>query len=477
MSDRQQKAPAAETPAAPAEEARASGILGRIDALAKERRDRAVRETITEFQSDAVEIEQGPPPRVARATLHALLVLFAAAVAWASYAHVDRVVVAPGRLVTSATQIVIQPLETAVVREIKVKPGQIVRRGQAVAVLDSTFAGADLAQLESQRRSYAAQIDRITAQYDGRPYEPASAGDPHAMLQSAIYKERQLTYKARLADFDEQIAQAKATLETLKDNATSLSNRMKIAEQIEEMRLELQKRDVGSKLQWLVAHDQRLQISAELVATKNRQAEIQHQLRSLQAQRAAYEAGAMQDLAKELIEVTRQHDAVVDALRKARRREELAELTAPADAVVLDVAQRTVGSVVQAAEAVVTMVPLDSELQAEVRISPEDVGLLTLNLPSKIKLDAFPFQKHGLLEGELTLISQNTFTLDNRPGGQPYYRGSIKLTKHDLRNVPEDQHLLPGMTLNAEIKLGDRSVMSYLLYPLIQTLDESLREP
>lgn len=457
----------------PAGKSRWARLMSRLEQRSKN----AQRRAIIEFQSDAVEIDQTPPPWLAYAAAHALLAFFVAAIAWASFAHVDRIVVAPGKLVTTAAQIVVQPLETAVIKEIRVRAGDIVREGQVVALLDSTFSGADLAQLDSQRRSFAAQIERLTAQYHQKPYAPADLSEPSAMLQIAIYNERRATDTARLTDLEEQIAQYRAAVETLKDNAKTLEYRAKVAEQIEEMRLELQRRDVGSKLQSLAAHDQRLQIVGELDSVRNRKFEVEHQLRSLQAQRSAYEAGQQQEIAKELIEITRQYDNVMDSLRKARHRDELAELRAPRDGVVLMVAERTVGSVLQAAEPLVTLVPLDSPLEAEVRIAPEDVGHLRGTLPARIKLDAFPFQKHGFLEGELITISHNTFTVDNRPDGPAYFRGTVRLTTTTLRNTPEDTKLLPGMTLTAEAKLGERSVLSYLLYPLMSTFDEGMREP
>lgn len=442
-----------------------------------ERSRRSQRRDIVEFQSDAVEIDRTPAPWLAYAAAHAMLAFLVTAIAWASYAQVDRIVVAPGRLVTTASQIVVQPLETAVIKEIRVRAGDIVRAGQVVALLDSTFSAADLAQLESQRRSFAAQIERLTAQYHQKPYVPANPVDPSAMLQIAIYNERRATDTARLTDLEEQIGQHRAMVDTLRDNAKTLEHRLKVAEQVEEMRLELQRRDVGSKLQSLAAHDQRLQVAGELDSVRNRKFEVEHQLRSLQAQRSAYESAQQQDIAKDLIEVTRQYDTVVDSLRKARHRDQLAELKAPRDAIVLTVAQRTVGSVLQAAEPLVTLVPLDSPLEAEIRISPDDVGHLRGPLPARIKLDAFPFQRHGFLDGELVTISHNTFTVDNRPDGQPYFRGTVRLTSTRLRNTPDDTQLLPGMTLTAEARLGQRSVLSYLLYPLISTFDEGMREP
>jgi HlyD family secretion protein len=154
-------------------------------------------------------------------------------------------------------------------------------------------------------------------------------------------------------------------------------------------------------------------------------------------------------------------------------------LEAPADAIVLDVAQRSVGSVMKEAEPLYTLVPLNSPLEAEVLVEGRDIGQVKTASLTRVKLEAWPFQKHGTLEGQVRTLSEDVFSPDPKKEGEarPHYKARIKLTSAELRNVPDHFRLIPGMAVTAEIKIGDRSVISYFLYPLLRGLDESIREP
>ena len=151
-------------------------------------------------------------------------------------------------------------------------------------------------------------------------------------------------------------------------------------------------------------------------------------------------------------------------------------LTAPADAVVLEVAKRSIGSVVREAEPVFTLVPLDVLLEAEVLVKARDIGHVGPEQEARVKLDAFPFQKHGTASGVVRTVSEDAFT-DEGKSEQSFYRARVLLSDTRLDRVPEKFRLIPGMTVIAEIKVGKRSVMSYFLYPLLRGLDESIREP
>jgi hemolysin D len=139
------------------------------------------------------------------------------------------------------------------------------------------------------------------------------------------------------------------------------------------------------------------------------------------------------------------------------------------------VAQRSVGSVLREAEPLFTLVPIDVPIEAEVSIDARDIGLVRADAPARIKLDAYPFQKHGTLEGTVRTITEDSFT--EKESAQAFYRARVTLTSTTLRSVQDSYRLIPGMTVSAEIKSGERSVLSYFLYPLIRGLDESIREP
>jgi len=158
----------------------------------------------------------------------------------------------------------------------------------------------------------------------------------------------------------------------------------------------------------------------------------------------------------------------------------MVSLVSPVDAVVLDMAKLSEGSVVQGAEQMFTLVPLGTELEAEVRIDSLDIGYIKTGDQAHLKLDAFPFQKHGALEAHIRTISEDAFRRDaaGASGGlDAYYLSRISFTGSTLRNMHEKIKLLPGMTLSAEIVVGKRTVMSYLLWPLTKAMKESIREP
>jgi hemolysin D len=432
-----------------------------------------------DFQSDARKIDERRPPWVARATLYVLVAVIIIAGIWASIAKVDRIVVAPGKLVTTASTIVAQPLETSVVRSLNARVGDVIRKGDPLATLDPTFSEADAGQLRVKIKSLAAQIDRLESELDDRPYEPKILDD-EARLQSTIWTRRTEQNKAKLASYNQQIRHVEAEMATKSADREALEVRLAVAKELEGMRAFLMQREIGSKVNYLDAKGQRLQIEREMQLAANNVTELEQELERDKAEKAAYLAEFCQKTAEELVQARRDHDAAVKQLDKAARRNDVTVLTAPEDAIVLEVAQRSVGSVMKEAEALYTLVPLDSPLEAEVSVEGLDVGHVETGAEARVKLEAWPFQKHGTLSGKVRTVSDDTFTPDPKKDGQqrPYYKARVEVTAAtELRDVPRSFRLIPGMAVTAEIKAGDRTILSYFLYPLLRGLDESIREP
>ena len=473
------------------------------------------------FLPDADEMERSPLPPFARLTIHILVLLFISFVVWASFSQVERVVVAHGRLVNPAPNVVLQPLETAIIKSIAVRPGQVVKKGEVLATLDPTFAQADEAQLrgrletlELQAQGLRAELDGTEARvvtegstippilplprlprlpdnaekksHDGKDHNNKTAVTPGTdknasdrQIQNSLSLERQANYRAQRIKGEENLARVQATLNTNLRDQQVLGARLRTVREIELMQEKLVANQYGARQRLLEAQDKRLEIERDMLLTRNRETEIRSELASLEADGQAFDKGWRQKLTEELLATTREIGGLNEQLIKANLRHKLVVMASPLDAVVLDIAKLSVGSVVKEAETFFTLVPIGGNLEAEVQIDSLDVGYIKTGDVAHIKLDAFPFQKHGLLHAKVSSISEDAFRRESPAGSglDAYYVSRIAIANPRLKLMGDRNRLLPGMTLNAEIVVGKRSVMSYLVWPLTKALDESIREP
>lgn len=433
-----------------------------------------------DFLPDPEEIERTPVPFAAHAAVLLLAALVAIAIAWASFAEIDMIVVARGRLITPQANIVVQPLETAVVQSVDVRVGQIVKKGQALVSLDPTFVAADAAQLRARLESLDSQVQRLESELQGGRAPVPAGASADARLQSSLQHEKLENYRQRLLRLDEAIGRAKAGIVTNARDQQVLGSRVRSLAEIEAMQEKLHAQNYGARLKLLEAREKRQEVERDLEQAVNRAAELRRELALAEAERAAFIKEWRQKAMEELVTVRRDRDAVAEQLQKAERRSALVVLTAPADAVVLDVAKRSIGSVAREAEPLVTLVPLNTELEAEVQIETDDVGYVKTGDPVRIKFDAYPFQRHGTIEGKLRTVSEDSFQRERGAAigrSDLFYLGRVKVGQMKLKRVPAETRLVPGMTLTAEIAVGRQRVISYFAYPLIKGFDEAIREP
>lgn len=443
-----------------------------------------VDQTVIEFLPDADEIERRPLPRVARITLHVVVAMLISFVVWASLFEVDQVVVARGRLITPASNFIVQPLETAIIESIDVSVGQVVKKGQKLAALDPTFTQADEAQLRARVESLDIEIKRLQAEVaGGAPSGDAgAAGD--ARLQAELSGERRANYQARLTQMEQTAARMRASLETNVRDQQALAERVTSLREIETMQEKLVAQQFTSRSRLLEAQERRQEVERELQLAKNREQELRREMTAFEGERAVFKKGWRQKTMEDLLAATRDRDALNEQLQKADKRSKLVTLTAPSDAVVLDIANRSQGSVVKEGETLFTLVPLGGELEAEVRIDSVDIGYIRLDDVAYVKMDAYPYERHGAVLGRVRTISEDAFRREGATevaslgqGTDAFYMSRIKLGSVGLKKMPKKARLLPGMTLKAEIVVGKRSVMSYLIWPLTKALNESIREP
>jgi HlyD family secretion protein len=433
--------------------------------------------TAIDFLPDADEIELSPIPGAARFTLYLLVAALLSFLVWANIFKVDQVVVARGRLVTPLPNIVVQPLETAILQSIDVRVGQVVKKGERLATLDPTFSHADEAELRNRYESLETQSQRLQAEIAGAKVSVSAGSTPDEQLQAKLSAERAANYRAQLRRMEESIGRLRASIETNRRDQSAQEARLASLREIESMQDRLVRQQVGAKINLLEAQDRRIEAERALSIAANRDVELRRELGAAIADRDAFEKSWRQKAMEELLATSRDRDAVKEQLAKADKRSSMVTLVAPSDAVVLEIGQKSQGSVVQGGEMIFTLVPLAENLEAEVRIDSSDVGYVKTGHKTHLKVDAFPFQLHGTIEGEVRTISEDAFRREGGGGVDGYYASRIKFDGSQLKNVPPQSRLLPGMTVSGEIVVGRRTVMSYLLWPLTKAFNESLREP
>ena len=431
-----------------------------------------------------------PPKR--RIVLWLMAGLVAAAATALAVAKVDIVVSANGRIVTSDSEIVVQPLETSVVRSVVVKMGQKVKAGEILATLDPTFAVADEAALNAKLRRLDAAYDRIAAELAGTVYDPPNP-NPDERTQADIFRKRRDEYAARIAASDGKIAEARADLAAHKTEAEGLEQQINLAAQAEDIYRILVAEDLASRLRLIDTSERRVEAQSRLATNRGEQQKLADEIAAAQADRAVFVSEWKRKLAEEMAQTRSDRDSAAAELSKAQLRRSLSVLRAPRDATVLEVAARPQGSVVREAEPMIRLVPADAPLVAEVEIDTRDVARVRLGDPVTIKFEALPWQQYGLVDGVLKSLTPDTIEDDSaRETAEDmaapalktqirqssiHYRARVTLTEMKLRNLPPGFKLRPGMRLVADVKIGRRSILRYVLNPLTRVLDESLHEP
>lgn len=451
------------------------------------KRDPKISEEILEYQPDAVEIEEKPVPGRVRWVLYLILFALVITVVGSVVFQVDRIVVAEGRLITTTPTIVVQPLSTSIVRTINTRVGDVVDKDQVLVTLDATFASADLDQLSKQSLALEVQLRRIKAELENLPFETLPEEGEEGRLQEQLLNQRRVILARSKRTIDDKIAALHAKIEMIRVQRHGQEQQVKLLRDIEGTTAKRPLNDVDYRLRLLEAQKARYQTANAIESLKAEEQVAINELKQAESDWQRFVEERNGELMEREVQLRNEMEKTRDEILKARRLHELVSLRAPQKAIVLKMAERSVGSIIQQAEPFITLVPFNSNIEVEVDIGSRDIGRIRTGDTVRIKLDAFPFQRHDTLSGKVRVISEDSLqrntpdtmgrSLPERVPADGFYRARVSLLSTRLRNVPEGFRLLPGMKVRAEIKVGRRSVISYFLYPVIRAFDESLREP
>ena len=453
-------------------------------ALVRRKRPDSLGAVVSAFESETASVFVRTAPRNEHLILYVLVSMLVISFGFMSVMQLDIVVSGSGRIVPVQGSIYVQSLSQAIIRDIRVKVGDVVHKGQVLANLDPTFASANLVQTQKKLASDKAQVARLEAEVNDKPYVP-TVNDPDETLQANIWHQRQAEYQASVASFDAQIQNGEATLAQQQKNAEEYSKRLKLASQVETMAETLEREGWESKVKTLSVTDTRVEIERLLSDSQNQALATRQSIASLQAQRAAYIEKWHSDAGAELVTVRDDMDKTTQDLKIAQKLKDLVRITAPADAVVVKIGKASSGSVTgpspdaNAQEALFTLVPLDGPLEAEVNIDTDDAGFVKAGDSVRIKLDAYRFLHYGTAMGVIKAITESSFRVDqdtNQPVS-PFVQARIRITDVHLHDVPQSFRLVPGMTIVADVVVGRRSILSYIVEGALRTGSEAMREP
>jgi HlyD family type I secretion membrane fusion protein len=445
-----------------------------------------VGEVVGAFESETAAVFLRTAPVHEHIILYVLVAMVVVAVTLMAIVHLDRVVVSVGRVVTAAGSLYVSPFDTGIVREVRVKAGEVVKRGQVLATLDPTFTNADLLQLRQHLGSDEAVVAREQAEVAGGSYE-SSPTDSYQAIQGGIWQKRQAEYQSNLGNFDGQIHSAEAQVAQYQADAEKYEKRLKLAADVENVYQPLLEKGYVSKLQLMQATDERTEMSRLMADAQNQISQFRQTLTALKAQREAYVQKWHSDTATQLVLDRNDLDATRQNLEKAQKLSDLTTLDAPEDAIVLKVGNVSSGSVAsggglgaqsQDQGPLFTLVPLGGPVEADVKVDARDIGFIKAGDPVQLKLDAYRFMEHGTALGAVKTISEGSFTVDdNLTPVDPYFKVKVMIKEVHLRNVPADFRLIPGMTLVGDILVGRRTILSYLVEGALRTGKEAMREP
>ena len=437
------------------------------------------------FESETLAVISETTPYSEHAILHGVAVMIAVALALLSVIKLDQVVSGSGKVAPTEGSLFVQPLDRSIVREIKVTAGDLVKKGQILATLDPTFAAADLTQLQQKMASSAALVARLEAERAGKNFDAGENPDRSYQSQAMIWRQRQSEFQQGVADFDARIRSTEAKIAFSQADVLNYEKRRVLAAKIETMNSTLEQHGNGSKLKTLMSTDSLVDIERLRAESQGLFDQSTHDLAALKAQREVFIVKWQEDIGTQLVAARDDLALARQGLSKAERVSQLIDLVAPADAVVLQIGKASVGSVIdpstsggQDVQPLFTLVPLGGPLEADVEIDTQDIGFIKAGDPVVIKLDAYPFMRHGTAHGEIKTISEGSFTQgEGQEVRSPYFKARIAINDVHLNNVPASFRLIPGMTLGADVMIGKRSILSYLVEGALRTGSEAMREP
>ncbi len=431
----------------------------------------------SDFAAEVTAARIQGPRAVAILLLFGVVLFFVAAVAWAWWAEIDEVTRGQGTVIPSSQVQVIQNLEGGILKEILVREGEMVEAGQILLRIDDTGFAASLGEQQAARYSLMGQMARLTAESEGGALE--FAPELMAEARQLAINERKL-FNARRADLKSQLGILRKQVDQREQELTELRGQLKqnrsslvLLEEELQMTEPLVRSGVVPKINLLrlrrEVNDLEGLIQSTILALPRAKSAVQEASRRIEERYLNSRSEAL----RELNAVKAEFAQVEQSILAARDRVVRTDLRSPVRGIVKQLNISTIGGVVMPGMNLMEVVPLDDTLLVEARVLPADVAFLKPGQEATVKLTAYDFSIYGGLPATLERISADTI-VDER--GDSYYQIIVRTDKSELVHRGKVLPIIPGMVASVDILTGRKTVLNYLLKPILKARDRALTE-
>ena len=428
----------------------------------------------TEFLASILEVTETPPSPVGRMVLWTIVLLLVVAGVWLFVGEVDEVAVARGKVIPVGSVKLVQSPNKGVIKELLVREGEFVEKGQTLLVLDTTKTQADVDQLRKQVAYYDMTVKRLQAEMNDELFIPPTSPDldqKDVEAQVALYQSRRIKLAADQEKNAAAIAQAEAAIQSTQANQQKYISMLGVATEKEERLNDLYATDAVSYFQLLEARQTRVEYQKTAESLAEEIVKEEAKLAEAMDNQATTDSAYRQDTMTQLVEAKKQLNTYQEELTKAEETNAQSVITAPESGRINQMAVHTVGGVVSEAESLMMVVPEDAVMEVEVYADNKDIGFIELGQKAEVKVETFNFQKFGMVDAEVTEISADAIDDNKDKDKDRKYRLYLSVEKDESGIV-----IQPGMNVTAEIKIKKKRIIDFFLDPFRQYQDEALRE-
>ncbi|MBP1680410.1 MAG: type secretion rane fusion protein, HlyD family [Proteobacteria bacterium] len=430
-----------------------------------------------EFMSSLSEAVLQKAPSSSRKILWVITIAIFWIILWASIAEIDELTRGEGKVIPTQQLQVIQNLEGGIVSEILVKEGDHVQKGQVLLRIDDKNFASSYGESRLRYVELKAKSMRLEAEANAQPFEISSEINEEMQKQivyeKSLYDSNQEQLSKTFQILNEQIKQKESELTELESKVSQLQNSYNLVRKEVEIMEPLVKKGLVSEIEFLQLKRQTNNIQGELQTTKLAIPRVQSAILEVKSKRGEAELNFKNRAKKELNETVAEMSRLHEAHTSLEDRVQRTLVRAPVDGTIKQLLVNTVSGVVRPGMDILEIVPTEDTLLVEAKIKPSDVAFLRLGLDAMVKFTAYDFSIYGGLNGKLVFISADTITNDK---GESYYLVHIKTDKNHLGTPEKPLSLMVGMTTTVDILTGKKTVLDYLLKPILKAKQNALRE-